>query len=213
MRIRIGEWVRDRLVDHEKVKNYATALQSAVVSAAVLIGGIWSLMLYHTLHQAEKAKAELAVLGKDAVANVTLNATEIPVPGDTNAYLHVVAQVENIGNREARLDFSQAGPLRVVRLSPAGSGRLRAGPAKRSPAYTLGETRDSLQPLQRVTMRPGERRTYDFLVRVDGPGLYFVELDMPLLAQDGTPSPHWFWTSRTIVNVHGRRVRTSKCRT
>ena len=49
-------------MNDERVKNIAAAIQSAVVSAAVLVGGGWALFEYVSLSQAERAKLEIEQL-------------------------------------------------------------------------------------------------------------------------------------------------------
>jgi hypothetical protein len=46
-------------MDHERFKNITGAIQSLVVSVAVLVGGGWTLFEYNSLRSAEKARLEV----------------------------------------------------------------------------------------------------------------------------------------------------------
>src|SRR5262245_32345243 len=94
----------------------AAGIQSILVTLALLIGGIWTLYTFRALYLKQKAQAELAKteaeIFRQAVVKIIVDARQEMFGGETRCIAADVT-VENLGNRNTKLDFSSWCPFRV----------------------------------------------------------------------------------------------------
>lgn len=113
-------------MDHERLRDVCAAIQSVVVSVAVVVGGIWTLVTFDLLEQRRKAQAELldltARLDRQAAFEMALDAT--PMRAGRHHLLSVSAHMKNGGSKTVQLDFGSASPLLVYPVTIGEDGKV-----------------------------------------------------------------------------------------
>lgn len=191
-------WLRE---NHEVVKDMVFAL-------AALVGGVWAILLFMSLHRVELAKAKLAALKHLPDVQVEIDGAELFIPDDTAHYVRADVRVANTGNRSTILDFRGRRPFSVARVTWSDAGQRAFKPLADSPIYTfvvLGNE-ERMDSLQRSELLPGDHRVYSFVARVDEPGLYFVEFHVPVSDAEGNRKG-WTYKGSTFVTAGEHRVR------
>jgi hypothetical protein len=112
-------------MDHEKFRNVSQAIQSLIVAAAVIVGGVWSAVTFGLLEQTAKARAELKDItarleGRSAI-EIALEST--PLREGPHDLLSVTAFLKNGGTKSVELNFGGSTPLSIIpiQLRPDGS--------------------------------------------------------------------------------------------
>jgi hypothetical protein len=203
---------------HERFSHYCAGIQAIALTLALLVGGVWTVILYSRLHEAERASAELLV--KQAEVNkhelerqqnldrlqqtfgqISLSTSSLAHSGRTSCYLQVVARITNQGTRQIRLRFNKGDPLRVAEVSTARDGKPEFRPIASAPVQTFSNTGRSVLPLPSSKLLPDEGSEYPFIVRVQRNRLYLIQFSVPVdtvtgVGQD-TRAAGWYWTART----------------
>jgi hypothetical protein len=169
-------------LDLEKAKSAAGIAQSAVISLAVIVGGIWTLITFNVMGEARKARqdyekgeAELERmregLKKSVVPEVRMSVEQSTLAGDGSFYLAALVDVDNTGSAIAELDLGSEVPFEVNRVEYEDDGdpEFQAG---RSAWYHSAPNPNDLTKLVRI--HPGGHKTLPFLVRLEKPGHYLV---------------------------------------
>ena len=182
-----GEFLKEH---HERVKNY-------IVSLAVVVGGIWTYFLFISLHQVEKAQAELANLLQYPVANIELSASELQLPAGYGDAARVTAAVENTGRRETHLDFGSGPVLSVARVVVDQHGEVRFEAPRNFPVYAVSDRKDTVLALPAADLLPGERTRFEFVVPASKGGLYLLQFAVPVRTGD-YPRAGWSWVARSL---------------
>jgi hypothetical protein len=177
----------------ERFKDLSAAVQSCVVSIAVLVGGGWTLYTFIATDEAEQARRRLF---QQAQILIKITASYLPFEEKKHCIASVVA-ITNTGTRDVFLDYSN-GPYSVAKVAFDARGNSSLGPELRQ---------KSLFSQSRV-LRSGETVEYPFFVRVEEPGVYVVrfqvplpEKEMPLHVNAGGPKGKIYWIGTTFVNV------------
>ena len=193
------------MIDHERVKNLASALQSVCVSLAVVLGGIWTALTFGVLGQAQRARAELQKLqlelSRQAVIETEIRAEQFSLLGDSSRYISAIVEIKNVGQRNTVIDFKFPFCARRIRFNE--SGRQVEDDLFQS--LYFGAVLPGVAPedvIGRSVLRAGAKEQHPYAVRVDGPGLYlltfFAEVDpgeievvRALYPHDSTVSANW----------------------
>lgn len=156
--------------DHEKAKNVAATIQSAVLSLAVAIGGGWSGWEFYKFNAVEKAKAELESLQNEidqkAVVNIKLSATN-RASKDSGKHIEIKAVLTNTGKKDAYLDYSEP-VIYVSKISFNTDGVIEFDKPISSYIYMPGGH------IPNALIRNNERKEYPFLIQVNGSGTYLI---------------------------------------
>lgn len=203
-------WLKS--IDHARFYSICSGLQAIALSVGLLAGGVWTVWLYQKLHQEEKQGTELArartelekldlehrqALAKlqRGIGQVQLSVTPLALGRSRTCYLQVVAKVQNLGDREIRLAFSET-PLRVASVTTARDGTLEHVHAASAPINTFAQD-GSVVPLPLTSLLPGESSELPFLVRVPRRGIYMVQFDVPVDTLPGSEQEKpWHWAAR-----------------
>jgi len=193
--------------EHEAIKNHLT-------SVAIIAGGIWTYLLFVSLHQVKRADAELAALRQDPVANIDISAVDAQLPDQRSAGMIVTVSIVNSGRLEAVLNFSNSPPLSVVRLHTDSQGALFAEAPMAFQILAIMDGK-SIRPLPKATLLPGEKTKYHFLIPALRPGMYLIQFSAPVQTKESTG---WHWVARRFhvfsgpsTERHARQVPRSRC--
>jgi len=161
------------LHDHEKFKNILAGIQSLVISVAVVIGGVWTLITFNVLDQVAKARAELEVLqSRHSAIEIDIEASQVSLSDDQRKQCILASVViKNTGTQNAVLEFQRDGPMAVTPVTfdkngaPVYGETVRASIAGSNPRKTITTG---------TFVRAGSRSHYRILVPVQKPGVYFL---------------------------------------
>jgi hypothetical protein len=112
----------------ETFSEIASGIQSLVVAAAALAGGVWALYRFGSLKEVEKARAELERVGKSllerGIFDIQVKAKQLSAVANSHCYVVVNAVVHNSGNRTEVIDWSKSG-IYVTHVSSDAHGHLQ----------------------------------------------------------------------------------------
>jgi len=181
---------------YEGFKNRAAGIQSYVLTAAVLVGGGWTLYRYITLdiRQAQQQLFEQAQI------DVTITGTQEQLDSG-ELCIAAIVQITNNGKRNVFLDYG-GNPFSVQQV--VFNDRDRPFVSNLPHPYPF-----------RV-LRTGEAERESFIVRVPHPGIYQVSFMVPLseaeliehdkIAERAKAPPRnnakIYWVGSAFVNVH-----------
>ncbi len=200
------------LSDHERFKNILNGVQSLVLSVAVVVGGVWTLLVFDVLEQVERARAELDVLRKQAAQQpameVEIEAEEVYLEGGNRPYLSARVKIANVGTRNARLLYPpDRFPFAVIPVAFDAEGmqygkRIGAGLASSKKPDVLSTG---------AVIRAGSAQIFPFFVALPGPGVYLLAYGVQVGTEDvlddvhGAPSDNLsFWEGRRFFVAVGR---------
>jgi hypothetical protein len=150
------------------------AVENLIVSAAVIVGGVWALLMFRMLRQRERARLELDAIQKTllerAVVRFNITTKQEWIPGLSGFFISVVVEAINNGNRMTVLSYRDAAPVSATRIIVNIDGSLTFG--KRFTAVLADP--DTQSPAIASSLFPGECEHLSFIVRVNEPGLYLL---------------------------------------
>ena len=156
---------------HEKFNKIASGIQALVLSAGMIVGGIWTLYTFGSLKQIGKAKTELEQMRRSlrerGILNVTLQPSQFKDSKSSRLYVLVKVSIQNTGNRTEVIDWNKSG-LYASRVDIDGKRRLAFGAASKA---------DYLTPWGAVpssSILPGQTRTLPFLIPAKEAGIYHL---------------------------------------
>jgi hypothetical protein len=191
-------------MDAAKFRDVAAVGQNVLVAAAVVIGGLWTIVTYALERPDRKAELELFT---QAVLNVTVTAKQLVMDDDGGLYIGVTADVVNAGKRLTRLDFTNAPPFKVSRISFA-----KGDVAERvDPILARNVTRN---PVSAIASRGTDQ--FHMFIRVPQPGYYYVEFSGGLSDEELKNDPrlsadtsNWWGATAVLVEKQEAKSKTS----
>jgi hypothetical protein len=155
--------------NYEAFKNLAEGIQSIVVSAAVVIGGIWTLYTFSALKTKKRAETELF---EQAVLDIDVNASQQRFDNSDGLYIGIVVGIINKGNRNTFLDFRKMPVFKItkVRFDEQGAGKETQVLEIQTGGY--------------LTLRRGAAYQVPRLVQVREKGFYFVRFSVALSEEE-----------------------------
>lgn len=186
---KIGERRKKALYSLTDLQALAELLRSLCLSAAIVLGGGWTLIKFSQLLEAERATAQLKLSELEAdkrkaeLRPMLQIEMSIDFLEDERGRIWLLATVklENSGINGLSIDTSES-PFRVAQVKEQSqSGRLEFGEIifsdkevlrSRSIAEREG---GAIGTVQRITIQPSRTIEAPFLVQLPGPGLYFAE--------------------------------------
>lgn len=175
-------------MDIQTFQTLLNVIKSALVSIAVVIGGVWGLFTFRALKETAYRKAQLARLEanlrktdeeirqieltnrKQAVLVIAIQPTQVSLPNDTNRYISAVVSIENRGSRNTLLPTSR--PPFTVRAVDVEEGDKLTFSHEQS--YQVRRASNPEEPPPNVIVRSGGVETIPFFCRVKKPGLHLL---------------------------------------
>lgn len=198
-------------MNHERLKNIASAIQSVVVSIAICFGGGWAFFEYVSLSRAERARLEIEELrARQPVVNISLATTEesIPTPADKfesapsspvqRLYLHVIATIINVGEQNIELNLGET-YLIVSRVWEPNEEPVEARTKKLNTRYK-----------RYFLLRAGSSYKLEFMTEINVVGLYRIEFTVPVPSSELQRFPRLVDTPRNTRDVIGTSSTTVK---
>ena len=143
----------------------AAGVQSLLVSAAVIAGGMWTVFTFTALGSAARAKRDLF---EQAVLNITTTAEQVALPDSPFFGVAIRATLTNAGNRNVYLDFLKVPPFSVIPVNFD-----EAGVAVMSAQIT-----GNLGRFVGMTLRRGATQQFCVVGAVSTRGLHYVEFQV-----------------------------------
>jgi hypothetical protein len=179
-------------------KDLAAGTQSALISVAIVIGGLWTAFMFVTTRPDKKAAAELFAQG---VLEVSVEGKQVDMDDEGGLYISAVANIKNTGNRTSYLDLSKKPPFKVSKIH-FGDGAY----GKR-----LGTiyARNVTEVATSAIASHGSDQFHVY-VRVPEPGHYYVEFAAGLSETDLAIDPNltkaeaadWWGATDVVVEQH-----------
>jgi hypothetical protein len=174
-----------------RIKDTLSAVQSAAVTVAIVVGGIWTLFTFWGLGSINRSRAEQAVIQRDLaqadVVNVVVSATQNSAPDVAGPFVSGEVIIKNDGSVRTTIPFDNRS-LRIARRLEDGSYEI----VREAPLYAVGGPQTSWG------LPPGSTARFSFFEPVPGPGVYLIQF----VAE--TPNPNdgeATYGGRTIVVV------------
>lgn len=163
-------------------------IESIFVSLAILLGGIWGIMSFRSLKETAFRRAQIGHLEaelrkteeeirqielsnrKQAVLAISIHATQVSLPDDTQTYISVVVSIENRGSRNTRLPASRS-PFIVRAVEVDDSDALTF---TQEQSYQVRRASDPRHPPPNIIVRAGGMERIPFFCAVSHPGLYLL---------------------------------------
>jgi hypothetical protein len=191
--------------DLETLKNITGAIQSIVLSIAIIIGGIWTAYTFSALRTREKAEADLKYEESERLRQtsvgleIIIDARQEQLPSSEGHFISALVKLTNKGNRSMPLNLrNQTLQVWKVDFDTDGSSAFSGTPLEQRNLVA-----DS------IVLRPGTTVNYPFLVNVPERGFYvvsyLVKLDKDQLRihiESGGPTGEdFYWPGNTYVLV------------
>jgi hypothetical protein len=207
--------------DHDRLSKLASALQSVVVVAAVLVGGGWTVYSFSALKAAEKAALEEQALRlKRPVLNIEISAEQVrayvnsAVPRSrelvSGTFIIATVKLKNVGNEKVFIDLRE--PRLSVRqmFTTENAGN---GISYTRPSY-LYRPNGEFDATEGITLLPSAEQNLRYLFPIQNPGLYHIAFASPgteeannlsqvrFATGDGKPAGSYqLWSASTVLNV------------
>jgi hypothetical protein len=174
-------------INHEKLKDIASAVQSIVLSIAVVAGGLWTAYTFDALNSRDKAKAELREINRklkeQALIEAHISAQQRELPGSNNFNIYIVIELTNKGNRNTKIKLGES-PLAVTHFKQI-PGTDKSPAPKHYPILTFKDTSHSkLGSLDYTVLRAGRTVRWVAWISADQPGLYLVSFQAELSPEE-----------------------------
>lgn len=197
------------MMEIEQFKDLAAGLESLIIAAGVVIGGLWARFQFRALKSMELANANLAQeikrLREAGTLTITINVSQLPVADSPLYFILAEIVLANTGNRSESIDWSQSTVV-ATRILTDSQGVLAWGPQYVHTVDTNGLDMSS------SVIRPGQAKTVPFILPVQQPGLYSIRLqakgspqEEQLSKQEDSSQPSsataYFWHSTKIFVV------------
>jgi hypothetical protein len=156
----------------EDIKNYAAALQSAIISIGILIGGGWAMFTFLKLKSIDKASAELEKVRRDlarrGMLEERMTAVFIRASDGTGSYIQVRIELKNVGTGVEVIRWRESGVQAArVLYGPLGAPVLEEA----SPGFHLRIDHEII--FQAIA--PGATEGVSFLVPIGRNGTYLID--------------------------------------
>ena len=171
------------LKNSRNVASYCSAIQSIVVSVAVIIGGIWTYHEFTTTRKAETAQEEQASkLDSQVALDVRVNAKQLDLPDVKKLRIVLVTvSLKNSGRQSVTLDLKEP-PVYVIRLLCQPGSEPIAVEAEPIFCYRYFKNESIIEsePIDSKVIPPNSEKSMSFLAQVKSPGLYVIQFRAPL---------------------------------
>lgn len=196
----------------EQISHIASAIQSILLSIAILAGGLWTLFTFSVLNLRKKAKAELEALQHrlsfKPLINISVNARSEPNPIDSNFLILATVTIENVGTRDTSIYYpDNRRPFNAVRVDLSNRGDIKFGDRCET-GVPFGDTSNDFS--QGAIVRAGAKVELPFVTLASSPGVYLASFFAEPTVEDqehavahGSPkTSKVLWSGRSLVVVH-----------
>jgi len=128
-------------MDHQRFSNILSGVQSIVLSVAVVVGGVWTLVSINYLKQKDLAEQQLRDLQTRLTRRglqISLTADVLRSQGRFPRYISVLVTLTNDGLEDETLDLSSESPLSIFPVSISQGGEHVLGRQIRNVFGTVG---------------------------------------------------------------------------
>jgi hypothetical protein len=165
----------------ESFKNLAAALQSLVLAAGVIIGGIWTFYTFRALSVRVRANnalsAEQLSLERRARIAVAIEIEQASDPTAAGGSLALVTvTLSNAGSRHVYLDTTENAVISLARVAVSDDS---------TPEFTDRQDRGFMSaavpklPLKSLVLAAGAQASFPAAFAISKPGLYYVSAHVP----------------------------------
>jgi len=178
-------------------------VESGFVVAAIVVGGFWAWRKFEALVERDRAQAKLQKTQREldqmqldrrkteaeidkiqqtpraqAVIEVSIDASQISIPGDPARYVSAVVEIINKGTRNTRLEFSDdRRPFEVSSVRIGAEGKMEFETVDRY-GTPVATSKKEYSPSSVV--RAGGTEKVPFVFRVASAGLYLLIFSVPV---------------------------------
>ncbi len=156
----------------EEAKIAASIIQSFVLTAAALVGGIWALYRFYSMRSIEKAKADLKKVQNELL---TRGIIEIDILFSTmvaeSSYLIITVMAKNIGAGDEIINIMES-EVTVSSVFTDEGGEVKPG-TPQAASYLLPELE-----LIGETISPSQTSKFPFIVPLAHDGVYLVNVQL-----------------------------------
>ncbi len=158
--------------DPERFEKVAAGIQSYLISAAILVGGVWTLYTFSSQLQVQNARAQLTKLQRELEAEprleISLDARQLDSQERSARYIVGTLMVKNVGNGDTALVFDGS-PIKIFKVTVDSSGESWAL------VRELGLRSNERATLSGLMCHANSTRGWSFIADVGESGLYVVK--------------------------------------
>lgn len=166
------------MFDHERFKNIAAGFQSWLVSLALLVGGVWTVYVFHFSLQIENSRAQLSKLNRELLESpkleIDLQVAAMRSPSKQKRYFECHLVVKNVGTKGTSLIFGEHSVV-LSKVTVLDDGTAQWKVAQKLMVPTL-DTTGGQGALKSLVALPGMTARTALLLAVDTPGLYVLSV-------------------------------------
>lgn len=167
-------------MDSEKFKNLSAGVQSIVFSVGLVCAGIWGLYEFN--------------ITKYESIDLQLTASQIKKSNGKKPIISVTITLQNDGNLPVTLPLGERSVI-ATKIEFEQSGNLKkTGETNATSLYSFVKN-ESLEISGKIVVSPNSNRKLDFLLQVNEPGMYLIEL------KSYDERRKLFLTAGTYINV------------
>jgi hypothetical protein len=162
--------------DYAALKDIAAAVQSFAIALAALFGGIWGLYTFRAKRDRDKADAELLELHRKlkVQARIVPSMTITTMRDGQALHLSVVVNLQNIGSRDIRINFSDR-TLAIAKLGFDEHSKFKVESLQHSSVIGFDDiTQSTLWSIPYLILDAGSNQSISFSIRLQSGGLYYV---------------------------------------
>ena len=144
---------------------------------AIIVGGVWTWMMFRVLHQKARAETELAKLQAESSelrVALDLDASSLETGNPREYTVSVAVTLTNLGAKAAAIPLEKESEVVLSRLDFDGNGTEIIGDQHVTELYF--DLKGHHDPAQGVFAMPGEKRQWASAIRVKEPGLYLASI-------------------------------------
>lgn len=198
-------------IESKVFKEWAEGIQAALVSAAIVVGGLWTALTFGMLGEARRARLEVAELEQklreQAVIVTDIDASQITVPHDTRRFIRAVLNIHNQGVRNTIITLPPLHVLRATQIVIDRHGIPSAGP--KSYGIFIDPTDQSLVRRGNLLVRAGGTEHVSVIILAEHPGLYLLTFASDVSPKENAVAKHedaseggeYFWWAEKYIVV------------
>ena len=175
--IGVGIFLSYTSFDDNKFNHIASGIQSIVVAAGLIVGGIWTLYTFSALGVVSRALAERTEIERrsreEPVLALDLKTAPAAAPGKNERLVTIATTFRNDGKRMLNVQFGQS-TLLISKLVVDRKGVSTEGQVTKGTPTML--TEEGLVEVPERLLRAGQSRDIPFVVKVSSPGLYLIQV-------------------------------------
>jgi len=158
--------------DPDRFEKVAAGIQSWLISAAILVGGAWTLYTFSSQLQVQNARAQLTKVQRELEAEprleISIDTQQLGLQEKNTRYIVGQLTVRNVGNAATALVFDGR-PMKLFKVTTGNAGEawilVRELELRSSERATLGG----------LMCHASSTSSWSFISNVEKPGLYVIK--------------------------------------